>query len=86
MSLTMTFRGRCEHPAGSVDLARYPNLAHSPDRGVFTHLAGISVDRVVKSDRACATTSDLDDMADGLGITFDELLDALRYARAAGQI
>jgi hypothetical protein len=90
MSVAMQFKGRCV--GGTVNLSRYPNLAHSESKGVFTHLAGVSIEDVVKevSGDSYLTPNSvevsvieiLDYSANMLGVTLDELLDAVRYARA----
>jgi hypothetical protein len=80
--------GRCV--GGSVNLSRYPNLAHSEDKGVFTHLAGVTIEDVVsevsKGYREAELIGLMDSAAESLGITLDELLDAVRYARASGLV
>lgn len=85
-SLDLRFRGRCDHAKGAVDLSRYPNLAHTSERGVFTHLTATPVADIA----AYATASGLVDAIATACIethaTFDELLDALRYARANRQV
>jgi hypothetical protein len=87
MSVTMQFKGRCV--GGSTDLSRYPNLAHTESKGVFTHLAGVSIEDVVSEadaisygDGSASLIAVMDTAADNLGVTLDELLDAVRYARA----
>jgi hypothetical protein len=81
--------GRCS--GGDVNLSRYPNLAYSNNR-VHTHLAGVSIEDVAKevSGDSYLTPNSvevsvieiLDYSANMLGVTLDELLDAVRYARA----
>jgi len=82
--LTFTFKGRCV--GGEVNLSRYPNLAHSSDKGVFTHLAGVSIEDVAEGlaleDWGCRVIVVLDELAKKLGVHLDELCDAIRYARA----
>jgi hypothetical protein len=86
MSSTL-LRGRCV--GGSVDLSRFPNLAHTESKGVFTHLAGVSIEDVVKEADALnlengtvTLITAIESAAEHLGVTLDELLDAVRYARA----
>ncbi len=82
MSLTMTFRGKCEHPAAAVDLSRYPNLAHTSERGVFTHLTATSVGDIAAHAKESGLLDAIESACIDTHATFDELLDALRYARA----
>ena len=85
----LRFRGRCEHLKGAGDLSRYPNLVYAPAQwgdGVRTHLKGVSVEFIAESskgeDGSNSLVAQLDDFAKLHDISFDELLDALRYARS----
>ena len=84
--LDLRFRGRCDHSRTAVHLGRYPNLAHSADGGVFTHLVGVPVARIAGEAVTCSLVDDLDAACVANGVSFDELLDALRYARATDQV
>jgi hypothetical protein len=79
-------RGRCV--GGEVNLSRYPNLAYSNNR-VHTHLAGVPIEDVVAEADALnlengsvSLITAIESAAEHLGVTLDELLDAVRYARA----
>jgi hypothetical protein len=79
-------RGVCK--GGDVDLSRYPNLCHSSEKGVFTHLAGRPVKDIAQSVKelepggAWNLIAVLEGYAKKDGVTLDELLDAIRFARA----
>ena len=79
-SLDTSLRGHCV--GGEVNLSRYPNLCYSPDKGIHTHLAGVLVDDVAKAADSTGVISKLDAVAKQNGVCLDELLDAIRYARA----
>ena len=83
--LDLRFRGRCEGGSGP-NLSRYPNLAHSDKRGVFTHMAGVAVEAISDDAIEAGLVYDLDAACARDGVTLDEMLDALRYARATGLI
>ena len=85
MSLTMTFKGRCTDGQGP-NLSRYPNLAHTADRGVFTHLTGTAVEAIAGHARESGLIAAIETACIDAHATFDELLDALRYARAQGLV
>jgi hypothetical protein len=83
------FRGRCAHAEDAIDLTRYPNLTYAPlqwGEGVRTSTNGVAVAEIAVAATAFSVTSELDRLAYGLGISLDELLDAIRYARAQGQV
>jgi hypothetical protein len=91
LQTVIPFRGVCQPGNIGPDLSRYPNLAHVPDRGTITHLAGVTVEDIVKKATSDdwmdvldseSTVAVLDNTAAICGVSFDELLDALRYARA----
>jgi hypothetical protein len=80
--------GQCTGGAGP-NLSRYPNLVYSPsplDAGVRTHLAGKSIEEIVNRGFADEAVTALDRLAKTVGVSFDELCDALRYARAQALI
>lgn len=78
-------RGHCTG-GDDLNLGRYPNLTYAPAQwgdGVRTHLAGKSVEDIAEHMTRYETAiCSLDEHCAELGVTFDELLDALRYARA----
>lgn len=81
LKTVIPFRGVCT-PGAGPDLSRYPNLAHVPDRGTITHLAGVTIEQIAQGHECQTLASRLTDQCEVLGVTFNELLDALRYARA----
>lgn len=87
VELITKLRGTCVGGEGP-NLSRFPNLCHSHEKGVFTHLAGKPIEDIVRyvsvteHNDTMSVVELLDDCAGDLGVTFDELLDALRYARA----
>ncbi len=93
IGLDLRFRGRCDHAKGTVDLSRYPSLTYAPAQwgeGVRTATTGVSIAFIANAARAedgsDGLVGQIDDLAKLLQISFDELLDALRYARAAGKV
>jgi hypothetical protein len=83
--LDLRFRGRCAHPKGAVDLARYPNLVYLKEGGVRTHISGIAVAEIAATVRN-GIIGEIEQVAQMLDVSLDELLDAIRYARAQGQV
>lgn len=85
LELTVPFYGKSV--GGQVNLSRYPNLVYTPAKGVMTHLAGRTVEEIGREiSLNPGLMTSLDDLAGGLGLTLDELCDALRYARSTGLI
>jgi hypothetical protein len=84
--LTVSLRGSSTAGTGP-DLAGYPHLTYAPAQwgdGVRIARNGAEVDSI--TDDAAPTVLMLDRLAAAERITWDELFDALRYARANGAI
>ncbi len=79
-------RGVCK--GGEVNLSRFPNLCYAPDKGVHGHMTGVSVEAIAQMATShhyesgnLSMVALLDELANSIAVDFDELLDALRYAR-----
>jgi hypothetical protein len=84
--IKLTGRAVIDPGPGHVDMSRYPNLAYTPEKGVFSHLSGAPVDQVALEAQNLNVVATLDAVAERLGTSFGEVLDALRYARDRGAI
>jgi hypothetical protein len=74
-----SFKGTCTGGSG-------PNLVYTPEGGVRTHLAGVAVNWIAADANNNGLIDTLDQEAKAHGVTLDELLDAIRYARADGAV
>jgi hypothetical protein len=72
---------------GAVDLTGYPHLSYAPDQygpGVRIARNGKQVDGIAYD--ASPLVMDIDRLAADEGLSWAELFDALRYARANGMV
>ncbi len=84
-----TLQGRVEKPAGCVDLTGYPRLTYAPfqhGEGVRIASHGFLVADVAKAAAKVNLVGTIEVLAKGLDLTWDELFDALRYARDHGPL
>jgi hypothetical protein len=82
----MQLRGASSGGAGP-DLAGYPHLTYAPAQwgeGVRVARSGAPVAGIAYD--ASALVADIDRLALDEGLSWDELFDALRYARASGAV
>lgn len=84
--IVATLAGTAGKPAGSVDLTGCPNLVYSPDLGVRTAAHGTPVAAIVSAADWVDLVPRIEGVCRGLDLTWDELFDALRYARDHGPL
>jgi hypothetical protein len=83
--IRMQLRGSSS--GGAVDLTGYPHLSYAPDQygpGVRIARNGAAVEAIAYD--ASPLVVDIDREAQSHGLSWDELFDALRYARANGAV
>ena len=86
-SIKAEITGTAETPAGSIDLSGYPRLTYAPSQwggGIRIASCGMAVADVAAAAATVDLAATIEDVATELGLTWDELFDALRYGRDKG--
>ncbi len=81
--------GTAEMPADAVDLTRYRHLTYAPAQwgpGIRTAAHGIPLAAIVEAADWVDLVPRIEGICRGLDLTWDELFDALRYARDHGPL
>ncbi len=87
--IVASLKGGAEKPAGSIDLAGYRCLTYAPFQwgdGVRIASTGLKVADVALAAAKVNLVGTIETLAHGLDLTWDELFDALRYARDHGPL
>lgn len=88
-SVTPKLFGTCEHPPGAIDFTKYPNLTLALQQwgeGVRIASTGTKVADVALAAARVELVETIETLARHLDLTWDELFDALRYARDHGPL
>ncbi len=81
--------GTAEQPAGAIDLTGYRHLTYAPSQwgpGIRTAAHGTALAAIVEAAAWVDLVPRIEGVARGLDLTWDELFDALRYARDHGPL
>ncbi len=84
-----TIAGSAETPADSIDLTGYRHLTYAPSQwgeGVRTANHGTAVAEIAAAVRRIDLVGSIEQIGKELDLTWDELFDALRYARDHGPL
>ena len=87
--IVATLAGTADRPAGSVDLTGYPKLTYAPHEygeGIRVASNGAPVTAIVQAAEWVDLVPRIEGVARGLDLAWDELFDALRYARDHGPL
>ncbi len=82
-------KAQVEKPKDAVDLTGYPHLVFAPQQwgeGVRVASNGIPVKDIAVAAKRIELATTIEAVAHGLDLTWDELFDALRYARDHGPL
>ncbi len=81
--------GVIENPIDAVDLRGYPQLTYAPlqwGEGIRLHKNGLPVTQIAAAAKRIDLVGGIEQVCMGLDLTWEELFDALRYARDHGPL
>lgn len=84
-----TLAAAAAQPPDAIDLTRYPYLVYAPAQwgpGIRTAAHGTPLDAIADAAAWVDLVPRIEGICRGLDLTWDELFDALRYARDKGPL